>query len=49
MAKTITCKTKWKTEEMPKDTHATRTKEGRKLVFLMVGRSYFTHNPSNVV
>jgi hypothetical protein len=49
MVRTITCKTKQKAKEMPKDVQPTRTKEGRKLVFLMVGRSYFTHNPSDVV
>jgi len=32
----------------PKDAQPTRTKEGRKLVLLMVGR-YFTHKPSIVV
>ncbi len=48
MIRTITCKTKGKVKEMPKDTQHARTKEGRKLVLLMVG-SYFTQNPSNVV
>ncbi len=47
MARTITRKTKGKVKERSKDVQHVRTKEGKKLIPLVVG-SYFTFNPSNV-
>jgi hypothetical protein len=47
MTGTITWKTKGKAKKEPKDALPTRSKEGRELIFLMVG-NYFTHSPSNV-
>jgi hypothetical protein len=46
MAQTITQKTKMKAKERPTDAQPERTKEGKKLVPIIV-RSYFTHNPFN--
>jgi hypothetical protein len=47
MVKTITRKKKGKAKERPKNVQPVGTKEGRKLILLVVG-SYFTHNPFNV-
>jgi hypothetical protein len=47
MARNIIGKTKGKAIERPTCTQPIGTKEGKKLVSLVVG-SYFTHNPSNV-
>jgi hypothetical protein len=47
MAKTITHKTKGKVKTRPTDAQPTKTKEGKKLVLLMVG-NYLTHSSSNV-
>jgi len=47
MARTITQKTKRKAKERPTYAQPIGTKEGRKLVPLVVG-SHFTHNPFNV-
>jgi hypothetical protein len=47
MAKTIKWKTKGRAKERPKEVQPKGTKERRGLILLVV-RSYFTHNPSNV-
>jgi hypothetical protein len=47
MVGTITQKTKGKAIERPTKVQPTGTKEGRKLIPLMV-RSYLIHSPSNV-
>ncbi len=47
MVRTVTRKTKRKAKERPTYAQPIGTKEGRKLVPLVVG-SYFTHNPFNV-
>jgi hypothetical protein len=47
MIRTITWKTKGKQKKKPKDALPARTKEGRKLIFPIVG-NYVTHSPSNV-
>jgi hypothetical protein len=48
MVETITQKTKMKVKERPTDAQLKRTEEGKKLVPIII-RSYFTHNPFNVV
>jgi len=47
MAKPSHGKQKGKATERPKDVQPVGTKEGRKLVLIVVG-NYFTHHPFNV-